>query len=272
MGRRHGQFSCYVTPSPHEHHIFSIPYHALTSISLPCRYLFRMARDPRFERLPCSHMLMIVSSSVLLQTNVTVWRHVYVIPPPPHNITHHTLHSPEGHSDADKSVTFSADGSTIASASRDNTIRLWDGAKGAHIATLDGNSNWIESIAFSEDGSRLPSVSDLGPVQLWDSKTGTSIPAVPGESPSCSFPTLPLFSLCGPSYSNSLYLTTSSRVSLDALVLTFGVDDSTNHPFFFSPPDITPWHVAQSPTDSLVAIGCDEGHVLFVDVSAMMLS
>ena len=29
--------------------------------------------------------------------------------------------------------------------------------------------------------------------------------------------------------------TTSSRVSLDALVLTFGVDDSTNHPFSFSP-------------------------------------
>ena len=166
-------------------------------------------------------------------------------------------------------MTFSADGSTIASASRDNTIRLWDGATGAHIATLEGN---IESIAFSEDGSRLASVSDLGPVQLWGSKTGTSIPAVPGESLSCWFPTLPLFSLCGPSYSNSLYLTTSSRVSLDALVLTFGVDDSTNHPFFFFPPDITPWHVARGPTDSLIAIGCDEGHVLLVDVSAMMLS
>ena len=128
----------------------------------------------------------------------------------------------------------------------------------------------IHSILGGWLKTRLSSRSRTGTVmgqQDWHFRTCSA-----RRVPSCSFPTLPLFSLCGPSYSNSLYLTTSSKVSLDALALTFGVDDSTKHPFFFFPPDITLWHVTQSPTDSLIAISCDEGHVLFADVSAMMLS
>jgi WD40 repeat protein len=45
----------------------------------------------------------------------------------------------EGHGHWVKAVAFSPDGSTLASASYDWTIRFWDTATGAHRQTLKGH-------------------------------------------------------------------------------------------------------------------------------------
>lgn len=60
----------------------------------------------------------------------------------------------EGHADLVDSVEFSADGSKLASASLDNTARLWmwDGKTGTHIATLAGHPYSVNSVTFSADG------------------------------------------------------------------------------------------------------------------------
>jgi len=80
-----------------------------------------------------------------------------------------------GHCDVVNHATFSPDGSRVASASDDATVRLWDSVTGAHITTLMGHSSPVQSVTFSADGSRLVSESKDNTVQLWDSKTGTRI-------------------------------------------------------------------------------------------------
>ncbi|MDZ8138591.1 MAG: hypothetical protein RM049_25340, partial [Nostoc sp. DedQUE04] len=65
------------------------------------------------------------------------------------------------------SVAFSPDGKTIASASLDNTVKLWDAATGKSISTLKGHSDRVSSVAFSPDGKTIASASYDKTVKLW---------------------------------------------------------------------------------------------------------
>ncbi len=78
----------------------------------------------------------------------------------------------QGHSGSVMSVAFSADGKTLASASRDGTVKLWDVSTAKVRRTLTGHDADVYSVAFSPDGTVLASGSGDKTVRLWDVRTG----------------------------------------------------------------------------------------------------
>ena len=70
------------------------------------------------------------------------------------------LNTLTGHSSGVKSVCFSPDGKTLASGSRDNSIKMWDAGSAKLLNTLTGHSSDVYSVCFSPDGKTLASGSD----------------------------------------------------------------------------------------------------------------
>ena len=55
-----------------------------------------------------------------------------------------------GHTDQVTSLSFAPDGKTIASAARDQTVRVWDVNSGTLKNTLQGpHTSWVTSVAFA---------------------------------------------------------------------------------------------------------------------------
>lgn len=86
----------------------------------------------------------------------------------------------EGHSDWVSSVTFSPDGSTIASASRDTTVNLWR-RDGSLITTLKGHTAGVYKVAFSPDGQIIATASADKTVKFWK-PDGTLLQTLSGHS------------------------------------------------------------------------------------------
>jgi len=99
----------------------------------------------------------------------------------------------EGHTSRVWSVAFSPippttlskgeEGEILASASSDQTVKLWDVQTGACRHTLQGHTNLVWSVAFSPDGRTLASGSQDETIKLWDVQTGQSLKTLRADRP-----------------------------------------------------------------------------------------
>ncbi|MEH2248526.1 WD40 repeat domain-containing protein, partial [Nostoc sp.] len=73
-------------------------------------------------------------------------------------------------------------GKTLASASGDKTIKLWNLDTHKEITTLRGHSDSVFSIVFSPDGKTLASASADKTIKLWNLDTRKEITTFRGHS------------------------------------------------------------------------------------------
>ena len=78
----------------------------------------------------------------------------------------------EGHTDNIWSVAFRPNGVMLASASWDQTVRLWNVKTGRLLHTLTGHTSDVLSVVFSPDGQTLASGSWDGTIRLWNPNNG----------------------------------------------------------------------------------------------------
>ena len=72
-------------------------------------------------------------------------------------------------------VAWSPDGTRLATASDDQTVRMWDPTTGQTTTTLTGHTDRVNAVAWSPDGTRLATASN-------DQRCGSGTPP-PGRPP-----------------------------------------------------------------------------------------
>ncbi|KAF2625753.1 hypothetical protein BU25DRAFT_473202 [Macroventuria anomochaeta] len=89
--------------------------------------------------------------------------------------------------DAFTAVAFSPDGQLVASASDDETVRVWETSAGTCRSTLEGHSDEVRAVAFSPDGHLVASASHDEKVRMWETATGTCRSTLEGYSEYISY-------------------------------------------------------------------------------------
>ena len=87
-----------------------------------------------------------------------------------------------GHTDKISSAAYSPDGKTIATASWDETVRLWDVRTGKNTKTLKGHTYGISSVVYSPDGKTIATASSDKTIRLWNARTGRNIKTLEGHT------------------------------------------------------------------------------------------
>src|SRR5919202_1842258 len=92
------------------------------------------------------------------------------------------LHTLTGHSEDVLSVAISPDGQTLATGSRDKTIKIWHLGSGELIRTLTGHSDFVLSVVISSDGQTLASCSWDKTIKIWHLGSGKLLHTLTGHS------------------------------------------------------------------------------------------
>ena len=81
-----------------------------------------------------------------------------------------------------REVSFSPDGTTLASVGASGRVILWDMRTRQRITLLEGHTDWVISVSFSPDGTLLASGADDGTIILWEVATRERIATLHGHT------------------------------------------------------------------------------------------
>ncbi len=87
-----------------------------------------------------------------------------------------------GHTKAVYGLAFSPDGTRLASASHDMTVRIWDVETQSELHTMTGHTGLTVAVAWSPDGSMVASGAYDHTVRVWNADTGELIRVLEGHT------------------------------------------------------------------------------------------
>jgi WD40 repeat protein len=129
-----------------------------------------------------------------------------------------------GHTNIITYLDFSHDGRYLASASNDNTARIYEVSSGQTVGVLEGSRDRLRQASWSPDDSRLATVCLDGTVRLWTWATGAVVELHPRR------PDAPLLSVAWSP--DGTGLATGAR---DSTLQTWGLDCTLRQDFKLAP-------------------------------------
>lgn len=104
------------------------------------------------------------------------WEWSYV-----HRLCHPDRFTIKGHGDYVSCVSFSPDGTRLASGSRDHTIKIWNADTSEELRTIDAPESVID-LAYSPLGTTIASVCINKTIYLWDAEAGEQLRQFEGHT------------------------------------------------------------------------------------------
>jgi WD40 repeat protein len=130
-------------------------------------------------RLPDDGPTKVIAEELVTGLTTPHLRAITALPDLPHPAQLRVL---IGHTHGVRALAVAADGSWLASAGDDRSVRIWDPVTGATRHTLTGHTRGVRALAVATDGSWLASAGDDRSVRIWDPVTGATRHTLTGHT------------------------------------------------------------------------------------------